>query len=303
MPIERDPTGDVCPDYSTEAYEEFRGYIAQAKNISLAEAAAGLAQAWQTNHLAAREAWDAQVLEEAEAAAERRALEAAAAQERAEEEEHRQTEQQEQERRRADQQALAHPETKTKIGTFDENRQVAGFLASRPAQFALNLIKDFKPADLWHWTLEGCLDASKNESTNVSETETYGIASDANGLALRQISASRASKNAVQDSDLTFEQFVYAKSAYIESLHKSGWPATHVQALLTFFINLETHPIRQMGDVGKRAIVVYQARVRRQWHDSLNTEHSFNLATISNELMHSIKDEIIGSRQLKLLAQ
>ena len=112
-------------------------------------------------------------------------------------------------------------------------------------------------------------------------------------ISLRSISAVRASKNVIQDIDLSWNQLMYAKTSYLQQLGKAGWPQKHVDALTHFFIGLKSSPFCSQTH-GEKTLITYQARVHHHWHDQLkqDSDGAFNIALINDNLLESISNEI-----------
>jgi len=163
------------------------------------------------------------------------------------------------------------------------------FLMPRPSSYALRKLKDFEYVELYYFTQEGCVDALENQHT-MSE-DTFGITKQDDMVQLRSISSIKASKNVVQDAELSWRQMSMGKTTLLANLPNANWPAKHVNALTEFFLQLEMHPVRNRPH-GEKILILYQARARREWHDKLKLKQAFNVALINNGLLRSISDEV-----------
>ena len=120
---------------------------------------------------------------------------------------------------------------------------------------------------------------------------TYGISSDGStgsSLSLKPVSALVHPGKITLDENLTWEQVHDAKACYLSHVIKAGWNKTHVDALVSFFINLDSHPYNDTPE-GKQALVWYQAHAREDWHRKLGTVESFNLAILNKTLLADFK--------------
>ncbi|KAH9175042.1 hypothetical protein EDB89DRAFT_2067191 [Lactarius sanguifluus] len=79
----------------------------------------------------------------------------------------------------------------------------------------------------------------------------------------------RPSKNIRNDEDLSLEEMLEA----------------------TFFVALERHP-RRLRVNGKKVLLIYQSRVRREWFDALARDGGFNIGLIGDDLVRNIADEV-----------
>ena len=73
--------------------------------------------------------------------------------------------------------------------------------------------------ELWYFTTEGCREASKATPTAVDDI--FGLLNTDSGLTLQSIRATKASRNAMADEHLTWEQIMTARHTLIQT-------ATHV---------------------------------------------------------------------------
>lgn len=73
-----------------------------------------------------------------------------------------------------------------------------------------------------------------------------------------------------------------------------------MQAFAQFFMALEVHTYRQR-EHGERALLIYQARVRREWHDQMKLDKGFNIAIINDDLLQGIYRELIDKLQINVI--
>jgi hypothetical protein len=160
---------------------------------------------------------------------------------------------------------------KPKMSDFNENTMVNDFITPRPSAYALRRLIEFDYAELWYFTQEGCVDVMRQQTLN---EDTFGLTKVDDVVSFRPVSALKASKNVIQDIDLTWRQMEIAKTTLIQHVTKHGWAEKAITALAQFFMNLEVHHYRQRA-YGEHALLVYQARVRRNWHDQLKLGGGF----------------------------
>ena len=122
-------------------------------------------------------------------------------------------------------------------------------------------------------------------------------------MALKSVSSLKASsKNVVPDADLSFRQMSMAKNAFIPLMSKYHWSDKAINAFAQLFTQLEMHPLRQR-EFGERALITYQARVRREWHDQLKLGSAFNVGLINEDLLQSIYKELLDKAQVLSLKE
>ena len=184
-----------------------------------------------------------------------------------------------------------HEKKKPKINNFNINSSVGSYITPHPSTYAINKLENFDYVKLFYFTQEGCLDALNNQCTEADDT--YRLSKIGDIISFRSISVIWASKNVIQDVDLTWAQMRYAKMSYLQHLGKAGWPQKHIDALTHFFIALKASPFRGRSH-GEKILITYQAWVRHHWHDQLKQEGDggFNIAIIDLSLLEMISNEI-----------
>jgi hypothetical protein len=83
-----------------------------------------------------------------------------------------------------------------------------------------------------------------------------------------------------------------AKNTMLHFMAQSGvWPVAHAKSLAAFYVALDLHP-RKLQLNGKRALLLYQSRVRRKWFDAFKRDEGFNIELIQDTLLHSFAEDI-----------
>ena len=183
---------------------------------------------------------------------------------------------QEKERKRA-----ALEKKKPKMNNFDDAAIVDDYIPPRPSQYALDRLEVFDFVELWYFTLEGYADA-------VSQPLSWN--EDAFG----------PSKNVIPDSKLSFRQLSMAKHALIRLMRRYQWSEEVVNTFVQFFTQIEIHPYWQR-DYGEQALLMYQARARREWHDQMKLGNSFDIGHINESLLRDCYREIVEKAGLSFL--
>ncbi|KAJ7658629.1 hypothetical protein DFH06DRAFT_1407036 [Mycena polygramma] len=286
-----DPSLEVSPDFSSSTYQLIRTAITTADQIDEAAAIAKLSDAWNTDRDARQIAWDAQVQDDADRAAEaaaERAEEEAAAKEAAEAEA-------EAERKEA-------AKKKPKLPAFDAALTAPNFLQPRPSTFAKNKVAALDYIDLWYFTVEGCRDADTVRSGTAAD-EAFGLTRTDDLLELKPMSSHKAAKRVVRDEDLTWSQMTVGSTGLVKEMETAGWPKEYCTAFASFYYALNSHPYRLRGTPGEAVLLIYQARIRRSFHDCVKEGTSFNIAGINSTLLDSIQTEYNATLQAEKLAQ
>ena len=286
--ILHDPHLEIAPDHAGPHYEVLRNALTH-NGMTQEEAVQALDDSWNLNHVARIQAWDLQVAEDdAALEAQRQAL------------------QQEAEAQAAQEQLLQEAEKaeaekkKPKMKDFDDAITVGSFIAPRPAQYALRRIEEFEYVELWYFTPEGCADATNRQLTQ--HDDTFGLTKVDDIVTLKSVSSLKASRNVIPDSELTFRQMSMAKNTFLPLMMKYQWSAKAVTAFAQLFTELELHQYRQR-EFGEKALLTYQARVRREWHDQLKLGSAFNVGIINEDLLHGIFKELVDKAQILSLSE
>jgi hypothetical protein len=283
--IIHNPHLEVIPDHAGPHYVVLRDALTH-NGMTPEEAIQALDDSWTQNHTARVQAWDQQVAEDEAAAA---AVDPAQqdpqvppdlplpGEERAEGE-----------------------KKKLKMKDFDEATTVGNYIAPRPAQYALRRVEDFEYVELWYFTPEGCSDATQLQLAQ--HDDTFGLTKVDDVVALKSISSLKASRNVIPDTELSFRQVSMAKNTFIPLMTKYAWTEKAINAFAQLFTQLELHPLRQR-EFGERALITYQARVRREWHDQLRLGSAFNIGILNEDLLQSIYRELLDKAQLRSLSE
>jgi hypothetical protein len=276
--IIQDPGIEVCPDFTSPAFAPLRETIAAARQVSHEEVAQELSAAWDEDNRLRVITWQQQEAEDEQARQDTaRLAQEAEDRERAQQELEAETERREAEKK------------KPKIHGFNSTKSVGNAIAPRPSPFALNKLETFDYIELWYFTQEGCADAFDNQRA-VAE-DAYGLTAVDDFMALKPVSSFKASRNVVKDKSLTWRQMTMAKNSILQHMTKANWPDDHINALANFFVSLDLHEQRLQPN-GEEVLLLYQARVRREWHDALKRNDGFNIAIINETLMRHYTDEV-----------
>ncbi|KAF8987774.1 hypothetical protein BDQ17DRAFT_1258216, partial [Cyathus striatus] len=279
-----------CPDFSTEIFENMCN-MAKGGNEHMTdeEAIDKLVTIWHATQQKKVVAWEAQVQTENE------------------ERQHQQQEEElnppEQDDEPSPQHRQQHKEgeetrpTKVKPFIFDPNVGIDTMPLNRPAQYAINKLKDKEYVEIDYFTPCRCSLAQGECSTN--STDMLGLRTGTNGIiALQSLSAIKPLKNICQDAELTWGKVNAACHAIMRQMLELGktlWPAHIIHALSNFFRCLDAHPIRE-EEYGNEVITKYQAIVRREWYDHMEVGRGMNLEIINDNLLKQIHQDIVPQK-------
>ncbi|KAF8812014.1 hypothetical protein BYT27DRAFT_7088397, partial [Phlegmacium glaucopus] len=269
------PHLEVMPDHAGPHFNVLRNALMQ-NGLTIEQAIQAINDSWTQTHNEQVQRWDQQVIDDAVA-------EEALGQQQPENLHPVPQEPPEREEERAE------PEKrKPKMKDFDDTAAVGNYIAPRPAQYALRRIEDFEYVELWYLTPEGCTDATQHQHTQ--NDDTFGLTKVDDMVTLKSVSSLKASRNVIPDNELSFRQVSMAKNTFIQLITKYQWSEKAINAFAQLFTQLELHPYRQR-EFGERALIIYQAQVRREWHDQLKLGSAFNIGIINEDLLQSIYKE------------
>jgi hypothetical protein len=284
--ILQDPTRAVCPSFEDPEWDFLRQPMIEAhvgdNPLTVDDATQRMREAWTRENDRRITAWNAQL-----------------EQDRAEQEERDRLAQEEQEVQRARQEREAEEQRreaekkKPKFEPFDPNRPVNATIEPRPAPYALGKIKTLEYIELDYFTARGCREAMSDTSKSISQ-DTLAFTQIDDTISIQPMAAIRPSKHIRNDEDLSWEEMLGAKNTMLRFIAKSGaWPASHIESLATFYVNLELHS-RATLPLGKQTLLLYQSRVRREWFDAFDRKQGFNIELIEDNLLRTMAEELNG---------
>lgn len=287
--IASDPALDIEPDFASATFEGIRNRIIGNTQTTHDEAANELITGWRQDRDIRLAAWNVQVNEET-----RLAAEAARAEQEHINQEHTLLEQEaETERKDAE-------KKKPKINDFKVGTSVSDTLTHRPSQYAIHKLKSFEYVELWYFSPDGCRDTA--DEAKSSADGTFGFTKVDDFVALKAVAAFKPSRKAIQDHSLEWRQFDMAKNSFLLYINKLKWPEKHQRALTMFFMNIVSHP-QCAEPFGERALLLYAARVRRDWHDTLTLDSAFDIGIFNTTLLKNLAEEVWNKTRLESLTE
>ena len=123
----------------------------------------------------------------------------------------------------------------------------------------------------------------------MDENNTLAVAkTDEEQVTVQSAASLVASKNAKLDHQLTYSKFMFAKNLFLTAIDNAKWGNDMVDSFNWFFHNLDNHPIREEGERGEKALLLYASRAPTDWHDKLTLCKAYNIATINEDLLARI---------------
>jgi hypothetical protein len=239
--IQQNPHLAECPDFDDESFSELVLSMV-TPDRTRDQAIESLRTAWRTQNDRRKALWDAQAI----------------AQERRNEPNDQNAVNREQDPVNDD---TTDTRKKPKLGAFAATASIGDEVSLKPSTFAINKLKEMKYIELYCFSPAGCRDHTNQRLSTAEEAFgfTYGVSPDGsagNALTLKPVSALAHPGKIVSDENLSWEQIRDAKSCYLSHVIEAGWNKAHVDALVSFFINLDSHPYNDTPE-GKPALVWY----------------------------------------------
>lgn len=290
-----DPTRAVCPSFEDADWDFLRQPLIDAHvgdaPLTVEEVTRRMKEAWVRENDRKIAAWNAQLeLDRVEQEDRDRAVREEAEERRIQHE------------KEAEDQRRELENKKPKIDMFDPERAVNETIDPRPAPYALNKVGNLEYIELDYFTTKGCREAQMDNYKSISH-DTLAFTQLEDTIAIRPLAALRPSKHIRNDEDLSWEEMLGAKNMLLRSMAKSAvWPVTHVESLAAFYVNLEMHE-RAGTAMGKRVLLLYQSRVRREWFDAFKRREGFNISLIQDKLLYKMSEELNGSVILSEIEQ
>ena len=127
------------------------------------------------------------------------------------------------------------------------------FLDICPAHHILKRLEKKEFVNLWHFTAQGCQEATTLGLTAPENTFTF--ISTEKGPMLQPAGAALISSSKVTgDEALSYDQWSEGKNWLLNCMTEHGWSAKEVNQLAKFFLNLDFHPI-QSKSFGLQAVL------------------------------------------------
>ncbi|KAG6867560.1 hypothetical protein C0993_001133, partial [Termitomyces sp. T159_Od127] len=172
-----------------------------------------------------------------------------------------------------------------------------------PARFATKKLGEREYIELSYFTPEGREEAARSES--VASQEIFTLAKDDDVLALKPVVNFKVKGKALQDEELSWEQLCIASTNFLEHIVIKRWPVNMIEAMHSFFFHLTNHKLQNEGVDGIKVLILYQARVRREWHRQIKNpprDGIFDIGVIDDRALRTLKDQVYDAKRSAILA-
>ena len=275
------PHLEECPDYRQPEFEEAR-LLFTVDGKTDAEAALLLQNIWNFNNGKAIAEWDRRLAAEVE---ERQRL-----QEELEVEEEGQRV-----LREAEEEQVKQEERKKYKNKFapipDRPLPAAPFLL--PSQYTLNKLRKGEYVPLYAFTNKGIREAEEDAS---DDEDLLTLVQTDKGPTFQTAATAKAKKHKVKDERLSWEEFSQANFRMLNCMKLEDWPPERITMVRDFWVAFEAHEWRHdTSETRKRALLLYQGRVRRDWRKTLGTPDAFRLLPLRMDRLHEYHQELLDN--------
>ena len=270
------PSSETPPDFRAAGFAPIRRALITQNQTDGNElddegAAKQLLDVWEDDRQSRQMAW-----EEAAAEVERERAEAEAERSREEEE-----------TRKAEEK-----KKKTKFPPLVPGLPPPKGSGFRPCQKAINKLENLEFVELWFFTFAGCQitkDAALSE-----EDSTLSLTQENGNIQLRRSTSTASYKHLIiPDEHLTWKDLLQAKNVFLEYIARNGWPKPYLQMFTDFYCRLELRSeLRQAHGHGEKVLILYHARARREWFDSVRLKSPFDISVFDEDWMTEAHKEM-----------
>ena len=281
-PIGANPHDAVLPDFASDKHADACLALTDTGLLE-DQAIAMLSRLWTLNNEKEKLQWDLLTAEEARAAEEVRQL----------------TEMVEallRQQDQADKEAALAEERKKHKNKFVPvpNTKVPLKPVALPAKYALKQMENRNYIELYYFTNQGIADAKEVAMAPSDGTYVWKQQEDGLSTIVDLAESKRGVKtDPLPDDKLSWEQFFEATPRMIKFMMQYNWPQDRINMHYQFWLNIQSHRWRTSNDpLAKKALLVYQAEQRQNWHYAIGTPFGYSIAEIKEEVLKRTRDEL-----------
>ena len=146
---------------------------------------------------------------------------------------------------------------------------------------------------LFFFTNKGIQEAKEDSS---GDEDLLTLVQTDKGPTFQTVASAKAKKHKVKDEHLSWEEFSQVGNCMIAAMRQQEWPEDRVNMVDNFWIAFETHTWRHdPSEYRKRALLLYQGRVRRDWHKTLGTSAAFHLLPLNEDRPNKLHQELLDN--------
>ena len=162
-----------------------------------------------------------------------------------------------------------------------------------PLQHALNKLRKGEYVLLHFFTNKGIHEAEDDGS---GDDDLPTLVQTDKGPTFQSTASTKAKKQKVRNEHLSWEEFSQADYRMVGAMMQQEWPKERVNMVHDFWIAFEIHAWRHdTSEYCKRALLLYQGRVRRDWHKTLGTSAAFHLLPLNEDRLNELHQELLDN--------
>ena len=258
-----DPTRERCPDYALPRFDDERLVFTVDGKMD-EEAVEILRALWTIHHARDVEAWENQ--REANTEEERQRREQA---EQAVEQQRALQLKEEEEAKKEEKKKY-----KNKFAPISD-RPLPSTALLLPSQHALTKLRKGDYVPLYLFTNKGIREAEEDGS---GDEDLLTLVQTDKGPTFQTSASVKVKKHKVKDEALSWEEFRESSYRMLNAMRQQDWLLERLDMFRAFWLALEGHAWRRdPSEYRKRALLLYQGRVRRDWHKTIGTPDAFCL--------------------------
>lgn len=174
-----------------------------------------------------------------------------------------------------------------------------------PSEYALRKLQNHEFVELWYFSSRGCVEAA--QSSLSFDTDTLSLTTTNNTLELQLVRAVSHAKGVIPDQNLSWAEMTAAKNNMLSHMAKCGWNQDTVKKFLEFYVALDLHPSRGDDENADKILLIYQAEVRRDWHQAVSRaskdQRVFDISAINETRLRAISEEYFRKQRNRTLAE
>ncbi|KAF8836641.1 hypothetical protein BDN67DRAFT_983784 [Paxillus ammoniavirescens] len=173
--------------------------------------------------------------------------------------------------------------------TLEEERPLPATALLLPPQHALNKLRKGDYVPLHYFTNRGIHEAE--EDTASTEDDILTLVQSDTSPTFQTSASIRVKECKVKDEHLTWEEFSQANYRMLNAMQQQDWPN-----IRDFWLALKGHKWRHNpSEYRKRALLIYQGKIRRDWHKTISTPDSFSLLPLEQEHLMIFHQELLDN--------
>lgn len=276
-----DPMPERCPDYALPDFDDER-LVFTVDGRTNEEAIEILRALWTIHHARDVDTWERQRLVNTEEEQQRR--------EQAEQEAERQrTLQLEEEEETKKEEKKRY---KSKFAPIP-NRPLPATALLLPSQYALTKLRKGDYVPLYLFTNKGIREVEEDGS---GDEDLLTLVQTDKGPTFQTNASAKAKKYKVKDESLSWEEFGEANYRMLNTMRQQDWLAERLDMVRHFWLAIEGHDWRHdPSEYPKRALLLYQGRVRQDWHKTLGTPDAFSLTPLQIGCLNDYHQELLDN--------